>query len=149
MSDDNVWYGDGLDFSCTQCGDCCTGDPGYVWVTKEEIRRIAEQLGRPDGKLTAEEVRRVGFRRSLTEHPNGDCFFLEQVGDKRICKVYPVRPVQCRTWPFWDLNLFNRKAWDEAAKGCPGMNHGTCHTVEDIRRELGRKAPLAPGDPDP
>jgi Fe-S-cluster containining protein len=33
-----------LNFTCTQCGNCCSGEPGYVWVTKEEIRRIAEFL---------------------------------------------------------------------------------------------------------
>ena len=27
----------GLRFECTQCGDCCTGAPGYVWVNKAEI----------------------------------------------------------------------------------------------------------------
>ena len=36
------WYRDGLAFTCTRCGDCCTGSPGYVWVTLEEMRRIAE-----------------------------------------------------------------------------------------------------------
>ena len=33
MSD---WYEDGLRFSCSQCGNCCTGPPGAVWFTDNE-----------------------------------------------------------------------------------------------------------------
>ena len=28
MSD--PWYNDGLRFTCTRCGHCCTGEPGFV-----------------------------------------------------------------------------------------------------------------------
>ena len=42
-----AWYRDGLRFECTQCGKCCTGAPGYVWLTIPEIYRIAEFLGIP------------------------------------------------------------------------------------------------------
>ena len=39
------WYSDGLKFDCTGCGDCCTGDPGYVWVSRAEIEALAAALG--------------------------------------------------------------------------------------------------------
>ncbi|MCA9080037.1 MAG: YkgJ family cysteine cluster protein, partial [Planctomycetaceae bacterium] len=45
------WYHAGLPFSCTQCGDCCTGSPGFVWVTEDDIRAIAEHLDRPLGEI--------------------------------------------------------------------------------------------------
>ena len=69
------WYKDGLKFSCTGCGDCCTGAPGYVWVNKEEIAAMAKTV-----KLTVEEfedqyTRKIGIRRSLKEFGNGDCVF--------------------------------------------------------------------------
>ena len=39
------WYIGGLHFECGQCGKCCSGpDEGYIWVTKEEIRFIADYL---------------------------------------------------------------------------------------------------------
>ena len=38
------WYDEGLRFQCSQCGDCCTGAPGYVWVNQEEIEQLAAQL---------------------------------------------------------------------------------------------------------
>lgn len=126
------WYADGLHFKCTQCGNCCTGAPGYVYVTADEIRSIAELLGRADGKLTRSELRRVGARHSLTERENGDCVFLKDEKGRRVCGIYSARPLQCRTWPFWDYNLESRDTWEAAACGCPGINHGPRHTLVQI-----------------
>lgn len=130
------WYKDGLSFECTQCGNCCSGDPGYVWATKEEIGRISKFLGRTDGWLEKKHLRRVGLRYSLTERRDGDCIFLKREGGKALCGIYPVRPLQCRTWPFWTVNLRSRAAWDKSSRRCPGMNSGP-HTafvrIEEIR----------------
>jgi len=131
------WYQDGLRFSCTQCGNCCSGAPGYVWVTKEERRAIAEFLQRPDGKLGDDQVRRVGLRYSLMERAGGDCIFLKTENGKRICGIYPVRPLQCRTWPFWNHNLKNPADWEAAGRDCPGINRGQHHAfvaIEEVRR---------------
>ena len=130
------WYHEGLRFKCTQCGNCCSGPPGYVWTTKEEIGRIAKFLGRTDGKLDAKHIRRVSLRYSLTEKPNGDCIFLKHEGGKRICGIYDVRPLQCRTWPFWNDNLRSEAAWKAAGENCPGMgesDHYDLVQIETIR----------------
>jgi len=131
------WYRDGLRFECTQCGNCCSGDPGYVWATKEEIRRISEFLGRDDGWLDKAHLRRVGLRYSLTEKPDGDCIFLKRENGNTMCGIYPVRPLQCRTWPFWNVNLKSKQGWDEIHRTkCPGMNTGEHHAfvqIETIR----------------
>ncbi|NOT01100.1 MAG: YkgJ family cysteine cluster protein [Phycisphaerales bacterium] len=132
------WYADGLSFSCTQCGNCCSGPPGYVWVTREEIARIAKFLGRANGRLDKAQVRRVGLRHSLTEKPDGDCVFLKRRDGKAYCGVYEARPVQCRTWPFWNENLRTQADWDAAAGNCPGMNGGTHFgfvAIEELRRQ--------------
>ena len=39
------WFQAGLRFECSQCGDCCTGAPGYVWVNREEINALAAKVG--------------------------------------------------------------------------------------------------------
>ena len=126
------WYTAGLRFECTQCGNCCSGDPGYVWATKEEVARIAEFLGRPDGWLDKQQLRRVGLRYSLTEKANGDCIFLKRANGKSMCSIYPVRPGQCRTWPFWNSNLKTPEAWAAAAGTCPGMNNGKHYDLVQI-----------------
>ena len=37
----SLWYRDGLRFECTQCGKCCTGAPGYVWVDDDEVEALS------------------------------------------------------------------------------------------------------------
>lgn len=126
------WYRDGLHFTCRQCGRCCSGAPGYVWTTKEEIARISAFLGRTDGWLDREYLRRVRLRHSLTEKENGDCIFLEHCGKEARCAIYPVRPLQCRTWPFWPENLWSLDAWNEAHTKCPGINTGRHYDLDEI-----------------
>src|SRR3984957_1641076 len=96
------WYAGGLKFQCTQCGDCCTGSPGYVWVNQEEIAALAELVGESLEEFERQDGRRIGVRRSLMECPNGDCVFFD--GAARKCTGYGARPRQCRTWPFWQSN---------------------------------------------
>ena len=128
------WYKDGLRFQCTQCGNCCSGEPGYVFVTKGDIERIAEFLGRKDEGLGEKNVYRVGRRFSLTEDKKtGDCCFLEHPPDgKRICAIHPVRPLQCRTWPFWNSNLASPASWETASHDCPGISKGPRYDVVQI-----------------
>lgn len=130
---DPLWYQDGLAFQCTGCGNCCSGDPGVVWVDQEEILQIAEYTGMTETELRLRNTRRVGRQISLTERDNGDCSFLDK-GSRR-CTIYPVRPKQCRTWPFWNSNLESREAWAEASKGCPGMGQGNFIPLEEIQRQ--------------
>lgn len=129
-----AWYSAGLHFECTCCGNCCGGEPGYVWATKAEIRRIADFLGRADGWLDGKHLRRVGLRYSLTEKPDGDCVFLKRNRDGGRCAIYEVRPLQCRTWPFWNQNLRSPETWNECCDKCPGINRGQHHDLAQIEK---------------
>ena len=73
---ESPWYRDGLAFACTRCGACCTGAPGYVWVSPEEIEPC--RISGPDLRRLSRFVRRVGQRHSLIERPGGDCIFWEK-----------------------------------------------------------------------
>lgn len=132
------WYVAGLAFECTGCGRCCAGpEEGYVWATDEEIQRIARFLGLSESATRSRYVRKVGRRRSLKENKaNNDCIFLSDPQDGgRKCAIYPVRPVQCRTWPFWPANLRSSEAWGYAALRCPGINRGDIHPLEEIEHK--------------
>lgn len=128
------WYKDGLKFTCSQCGDCCTGAPGYVWVNQDEIEQIAKLMGHHDvQEFEKRFVRRVGQRKSLKEYANGDCIFFDS--RTRKCQVYDVRPKQCRTWPFWDSNLRTPERWAETCQICPGSGQGKLHSIEHIESQ--------------
>ncbi len=127
------WYRDGLRFRCTRCGACCTGAPGYVWVNAEEVQAIAEHRGESVEQVLALYTRLVGRRRSLREKGNGDCIFYEKGAG---CTIYPVRPRQCRTWPFWESNVVTPESWEKTCEICPGSGQGDLIPAEEITRRL-------------
>ena len=130
------WYRDGLKFECTQCGACCSGEPGYVFVDESEIQAMAATLKMEVDKFERKFTRKVGRRISLVEYPDGDCIFLDP--KTRHCLVYQDRPVQCRTWPFWDSTVTTEADWKETCAVCPGAGKGTLYSFDEIeirRRE--------------
>ena len=144
------WYADGLTFECTQCGNCCTGGPGYVWISDQEVAKLAEYLNLSVEDTIERYCRRIGEKISLRETRNSsglyDCIFLTELPaqkservshSRRVCGVYPVRPKQCRTWPFWEGNLASESAWQQAARKCPGIGKGTRYTKQKIEEIAG------------
>ncbi len=137
---DREWYADGLRFTCTQCGNCCTGPPGAVWFSPREAAGIAAHLGVREETFRRLYAHRIEGRWSLreTEADGGyDCIFLDRksVPGKALCSIYPVRPAQCRTWPFWPENLATPRSWATARHRtpCPGMESGQLVPIERIR----------------
>jgi hypothetical protein len=90
-------------------------------------------LGLSVDDFEARFVRQVGRRKSLIEFDNGDCVFLDT--KTRGCKVYQARPLQCRTWPFWDSNLKTEADWKYTCGVCPGSGQGTLHQLEEIEAQ--------------
>lgn len=135
------WYKDGLRFTCTQCGNCCTGGPGFVWISRTEILRLAEHLNISPADVVERYCRKISGRWSLKESRNPatgayDCIFLKEIPAKidssgnlispahRGCEIYPVRPLQCRTWPFWPEVVASPETWKRAGRNCPGIDQG-------------------------
>lgn len=132
--------GEGLRFSCTMCGRCCSGPAGYVLVNDAECAGMASRLGLsveafidrythvlPEGRSLREQV--VAGGRGY------DCVFLDRtsVPGKAVCGVYEDRPRQCRTWPFWNSVLRDAGTWKQAGEVCPGLNKGTLVPVQQVR----------------
>jgi len=129
----------GLRFTCTQCGNCCTGPTGFVLFTDDEARAMSKDLKIGLDEFMETYTRSTLVGQSLDEvEVDGygfDCVFLtrdERTG-KTGCSVYKSRPEQCRTWPFWRSNLTGKRAWKEASVGCPGMDTGDLHDPAYIR----------------
>lgn len=122
-----------LRFTCTGCGNCCTGDPRLFWVevSRTEQARIARYLG-----ISLAWLR----RRYVVREPNGDglnmesgrCIFL----DGKRCGIYSVRPSQCRTYPLWPELLQNPIAWRIETRRCEGLDQGAVIPLKKIRAAL-------------
>lgn len=127
-----------LRFACTGCGKCCTGRGDYyVGVTREEQRRIQRFLN----------ISWRWFRaRYIVPYLDGTeglrwwsdrCVFLD--GERR-CRIYSVRPTQCRTYPFWPEVVASPTTWRSEAKGCEGIGAGAVIPLAIVQQRLRRQA---------
>lgn len=128
---------EGVLFRCTECGACCSGAPGKVRVSPEEIRTISEFRKIPESTFRTSEIREVHGELLLRERANGDCIFFEN----NRCMIHPVKPRQCRTYPFWFRNVRSDAAWAKTCRECPGIGEGEWFSperiVETVQAELG------------
>ena len=129
---DEPWFGEGLRFECQCCGACCVthGEYAYVYLTKEDLQEASSHL-----KISSQEfVDRYCVRLAgelVFRYDEEDCPMLTE---QRKCRIYPVRPVQCRTWPFWPENL-TRIGWSKSVRSfCPGAGVGPVVDRYEIQR---------------
>jgi len=107
--------------ACKTCGGkCCVGESAYVWVTAEEIDRIAQFLNLTGEEFCEYAVSREGDLFTLNEVVREDdsfaCIYFDE--QKMCCSIYQVRPNQCRTFPFWDEYTILK---DGPFLSCPGI----------------------------
>jgi uncharacterized protein len=123
----SYFFDAGIRFTCRRCGACCTGAPGVVRVNAEEITALAAYLDQPVALVieTYLTVWEDGYR--IMEADDGRCLFFEDG-----CRVYPVRPTQCRTFPFWFRNLRSETRWAAIQQECPGIGSGHYYAKDEI-----------------
>ncbi len=107
--------------ACEACGGkCCRGESGYIWAKYQEIVDMAAYLEMRVEDFATMYLRKVKHRYSLTEKRLGEddyaCVFFDET--KARCTIYPVRPSQCRTFPFWEQFKQNEQ---EVRDECPGI----------------------------
>jgi Fe-S-cluster containining protein len=130
------FYTGGLRFSCTRCSSCCRYESGYVFLSREDVDTLAAALDMARGDFTKTWCRWVRLDGeteylSLKEKLNYDCIFW-----KDGCTVYQSRPLQCRTFPFWESILVSAAAWEGAGRECPGMGQGELYSMTRIEERL-------------
>lgn len=105
--------------ACKACpGKCCNGVSGNIWVSPEEIESIAGFLGKKIEDFILDCLRKTSGRYSIKELRTGRnyaCVFFDK--GKNGCGIYPVRPEQCRTFPFWP---WFREHPEAVFAECPG-----------------------------
>lgn len=127
------WFQEGLRFKCTECGKCCTGSPGYVFLSNEDINKLADHFQCSVEEFTKQYVRLVNGQAALLDRPGSyDCIFLKD----NKCSAYESRPVQCKTFPWWVHNLKGPEEWEEAGKNCEGINHPDAPLVPSLHIQV-------------
>lgn len=127
-----------LRFKCTGCGACCMGNEKnhYIAADRREQKRIRSFLG----------LSRAWFRRryivkiddtleGIRIEETGRCAFLDQANR---CRIYAVRPNQCRTYPFWPEVVTHRSTWQAEARHCEGIGRGNVVPLARIEAALKR-----------
>lgn len=116
---------EGFDYSfnpsaCSECqGKCCTGESGNIFATKKEFEAMASFLKMPMNEFIETYLVKVKTRFSLKEkryNESYDCIFYDRATNG--CGIYEVRPLQCRTFPFWDYFKTHK---DELKQECIGV----------------------------
>ena len=110
-----------IDFKCQKCSVCCRIYPGAVYLTDKDISKILKfiKIKKLDFfKKYCRPIEKNGIKLlSLKEKSNFDCIFWNNG-----CIIYPARPTQCSTYPFWPSIISSKERWEEEAKHCKGIN---------------------------
>ncbi len=134
------FYVEGLRFSCQRCSACCRGDPGYVFLTRADLRRLLRRLGLDFKHFYHEYCTLVdagtGMALSLREvarsRTSNDCALWGEKG----CTIYEDRPSQCATYPFWPSIMESRVSWKRESSACPGIELGELRSRMYIEERL-------------
>lgn len=102
-------------FSCVECGKCCYG-PGNVYLSEHDIRKLGKFL-KKDPKEIQTLLGLVPKNGIWIYKVKSKCVFLTS-GNR--CSIYAIRPLQCRTYPFWSSHFQSEKEVRELLSSCPG-----------------------------
>jgi len=122
-----------IKFQCQpDCANCCKLSNGFVFLTDAEASDIAENLGISENEFLQYFTRIVNEQLCLVDGENEHCVFLED----HKCNIYEVRPLQCRTYPFWPENLKSKSRWELTKEECPGIGKGRIYSAKEIDKIL-------------
>lgn len=108
-----------------------TGGDYFVFLTKQEAGRIRNYLKLSRRWFRQRYLQRLESGELVAAVREDDCcVFLDADGQ---CRVYAVRPVQCRTYPFWPEVAGSALAWQREARRCEGINRGAVVPLDKIR----------------
>lgn len=128
-------------FTCQPgCANCCE-QKGYVYLTDDDLNRAAAFLGLSPRQFEARYVYRTRYLLRLRKPHGAQCHFL----DGTRCRIHPAKPTQCRAFPFWPELVGDRRAWTEAAAGCPGIGKGELITIQSALRVAHEMREAYPG----
>jgi len=122
---------DGLRFECQPGCTACCEQKGFVYLTHDDVPRMAQFLGMTMAAFERKYVYRTRNRRRLRVPRDSQCSFLRDGG----CSIHPAKPTQCRIFPFWPELLASRGEGLKTAKYFPGMGKGPLIHISAAREQ--------------
>ena len=131
-----------LQFECQRgCTKCCEVQ-GYVYITEDDLQRIAKYLRMAAADFEAQYVFRTKHLLRLRKPGGGKtCGFLKDGG----CSIHAVKPVQCKVYPFWPEMVEDRDVWNDEATRCPGIGKGPLIQIGDAMEKADGMKKAYPG----
>lgn len=127
-----------LRFECQRCARCC-GDTSHrgrnLLLTKKEAEQISDRTGLNILSF-ASPFNNGNFKYKMKKR-GGKCVFL----DGKACRIYDIRPIMCRFYPFSMYKKKNIYVFD-VAEDCPGIGLGEvlpCEKFESMISEANSK----------
>ena len=120
---------EGLRFACRPGCVACCAQKGFVYLTDADAGRIAEFLGMTAQAFEKRYCYRTRNQLRLRVPREAQCHFLGSGG----CAIHPVKPVQCRIFPFWPELVASRAEWRKTARYCPGIGEGPLVNIDAAR----------------
>ena len=118
-------------FECVpECTNCCT-HPGDVFLTDEDVARIAEHLELAPTEFYNRHCEERDGKIRIADPSKGACRFVTSTG----CSIHAVKPLQCRTFPYWPEYVVSKRSWKNLRQFCPGIGVGEIVPVEEIRAQ--------------
>ncbi|MBW7857467.1 MAG: YkgJ family cysteine cluster protein [Leptonema sp. (in: Bacteria)] len=125
---ENALSGEVFKWTCTACGQCCRG-PGAVYFTENDLVNIRQYLNLDKPSKTNQEKWNRILKKLVQKKQNN--FFVHQTDDACMflgkdnkCTIYEVRPLQCRTFPFWTSNFEGKESYQALKALSPGVRNG-------------------------
>lgn len=125
---ENALSGEEFKWTCTACGRCCRG-PGAVYFTENDLSKIRQYLNLDNPTKSNQQKWNNLLKRLVQKKQNN--FFVHQTEDACMflsednkCTIYEVRPLQCRTFPFWTSNFEDKESYKALRALSPGVRNG-------------------------
>ncbi|MHA1720637.1 MAG: YkgJ family cysteine cluster protein [Promethearchaeota archaeon] len=133
----------GISFHCQQCGNCCSSDAeGYIFLYSVDVEKISKNLQLTKSEFAKkylaitqyeytiwdENLEDIGINKImdtlvLNFEQSSDCVFLYTENEKKLCKIYQSRPVQCDIFPFWSILMTSEENYQRTIKYCKGLQN--------------------------
>ena len=118
-------------FECQPGCTACCEQKGFVNLTEADLAKAAAFLGMTAAAFERKYVYRTRHRLRLRVPHDAQCSFLSE----GRCSIHPVKPTQCRIFPFWPELVESRREWKKAAANCPGMGKGPLIQIDHARAQ--------------